>query len=234
MKYLIVNGDDFGETPGITAGVVEAHQRGILTSTSMIVTSAFSRAAVDVSRELPDLSVGLHLCLTDNREQMVFDPEDRDRCRSELKRQFELFVEIVGAPPTHLDSHHNIHRDPRLLPLFLELAHEHSLPMREHSPVRYFSSFYGQWDGVTHLEQISVDTLASMLRSEVGEGFTELSCHPAYVDSALDSFYSVERETELRTLCDPQIRGVIDGLGIVLVGFRDVPTLVGNRSSSVP
>lgn len=230
MKYLIVNGDDFGETPGISAGIAEVHRRGILTSTSMIVTSPFSRAAADLARELPELSVGLHLCLTDSREQMTFDPDDRDACRSELHRQFGLFVEMFGVPPTHLDSHHNIHRDPRLLPLFLELAHEYSLPMREHSPVRYFSSFYGQWDGVTHLEQISVDTLASMLRSEVGAGFTELSCHPAYVDSALDSFYSTERETELETLCDPEIRSVIEELGIVLVGFRDVPDLVGATS----
>jgi len=47
----------------------------------------------------------------------------------------------MGRPPTHLDSHHNVHREPQPLPCFVELAAEHGLPLREHSPVRYFSTF---------------------------------------------------------------------------------------------
>ncbi|PYR01516.1 MAG: hypothetical protein DMF97_07400, partial [Acidobacteria bacterium] len=35
MKYLIVNADDFGASSGINRGILEAHQRGILTSTSL-------------------------------------------------------------------------------------------------------------------------------------------------------------------------------------------------------
>ena len=37
MKYLIVNGDDFGASRGINRGILEAHQDGILTSTSLFV-----------------------------------------------------------------------------------------------------------------------------------------------------------------------------------------------------
>ena len=32
MKSLIINGDDFGASPGINRGVIEAHEKGILTS----------------------------------------------------------------------------------------------------------------------------------------------------------------------------------------------------------
>ena len=37
MKYLIVNGDDFGAGHGINRGIIEAHRDGILTSTSFMV-----------------------------------------------------------------------------------------------------------------------------------------------------------------------------------------------------
>jgi chitin disaccharide deacetylase len=131
-------------------------------------------------------------------------------------------VELVGQLPSHLDAHHNAHHDPCLRPAFLELARQHRLPLRGYSPVRYFAKFYGQWDGVTHLEQVSVESLVRMLKTEVGEGWTELSCHPGYVDSDWSSGYSQEREAELRTLCDPRVRAALEERQIRLVNFHDL------------
>ncbi len=37
MKWLIINGDDFGASGGINRGIVQAHRDGILTSTSLLV-----------------------------------------------------------------------------------------------------------------------------------------------------------------------------------------------------
>jgi chitin disaccharide deacetylase len=214
MKYLIVNGDDFGASSGVTRGILEAHQRGILTSTSLLVNRPSSAEAARLGRDLPRLGVGLHVDLTERA--------DPARCRAELHRQFGRFVELLGRLPSHLDAHHNAHQDPRLLPAFLELARQHRLPLRGYSPVRYFSRFYGQWDGVTHLEQVGVESLVRMLEAEVGEGWTELSCHPGYVDSDCSSGYSWEREAELRTLCDPRVRAALEERQIRLVGFHDL------------
>jgi chitin disaccharide deacetylase len=213
MKYLIVNGDDFGATPGITRGILEAHQRGILTSTSLLVNRPSSAEAARLGRDLPRLSVGLHVDLTERG--------DPDRCRAELHQQLDRFVEFVGRLPSHLDAHHNAHHDVCLCPAFLELARQHRLPLRGYSPVRYFAQFYGQWDGVTHLEQVSVESLVRMLKIEVGEGWTELSCHPGYVDADWSSGYSQEREAELRTLCDPRVRAALEERQIRLVSFHD-------------
>lgn len=225
MRYLIVNGDDFGASRGINRGVIEAHCRGILTSTSLLVNARWSEEAAVLSRAVPDLSIGLHVHLPAKGESPTAGPDDS---RAELYRQFSRFQELMGRLPTHLDSHHNIHRQPWLLPHFLELARQYGLPLREHSPVRYFSSFYGQWGGKTHLEQISVESLVRMLEIEVQEGITELSCHPGYVDTDFSSGYSVERETEVHTLCDPIIRQVLAEQSIQLVSFRDlVDLLVG-------
>ena len=168
MKYLIVNGDDFGASRGINRGMLEAHWRGILTSASLMVNRLAAEEAAMLGRMAPELSVGLHFELAGTA----------GNCLVELSSQLARFEQLMERPPTHLDSHHNVHRNPALLPCFLEMAWEHGLPLREHSPVRYFSKFYGQSGRETHLEQISPESLTRMLQSEIEDGITELSCHP--------------------------------------------------------
>src|SRR5881628_541426 len=180
MIYLIVNADDFGASRGVNRGILEAHKHGILTSTSLLVTTPWAEEAAELSLTAPDLSVGLHVDLGNNIDPLAAD--SGRRLSEELLAQFDRFRRLMGRPPTHLDSHHNTHRQPRALPHFLELSREHGLPLREHSPVHYFSKFYGQWGGETHLEQISAGNLVRMFETEIEEGVTELSCHPGYVD----------------------------------------------------
>ena len=60
MRALIINGDDFGLSPGINDGIVEAHTRGVLTSTSLMVTAPAAPQAAELAKSHPQLSVGLH------------------------------------------------------------------------------------------------------------------------------------------------------------------------------
>jgi predicted glycoside hydrolase/deacetylase ChbG (UPF0249 family) len=221
MKYLIVNADDFGASSGINRGIIKAHRTGILTSTSLMVNMPAAREAVDMAADSPTLSIGLHVMLTEETGAPIVELCDTENCRAELARQVDRFQSLAGQLPTHLDSHHNIHRDPRVLPLFAAIAADYGLPLREHSPFRYFPNFYGQWDGETHLEQISVENLKAMLSNTLVSQFTELSCHPGYIDLDFESVYSIEREAELRTLCDPSLPGHLKGIGVVLGSFRD-------------
>ena len=207
-RRLIVNADDFGLTAGVNRAVAEAHRHGVLTSASLMVDEPGAREAASLARALPRLSVGLHAAA----------PHGAD-WGDELRRQLARFEDLVGRTPTHLDSHHNVHRDTDVLPHFQGLAAELGVPLREHSPARYFSRFYGQWDGETHPEQISVERLIEMLDDEVGEGVTELATHPGYVDSQLRSGYAAEREVEVATLLDPRVAEAIRARGIELVGF---------------
>ncbi len=225
MKYLIVNGDDFGASHGINCGIIEAHRQGILTSTSLLVTLPWSEEAARLGRAVPALSVGLHVHFHRGGRESTLDRPGADSWRVELDRQCRRFEELMGRPPTHLDSHHNVHRDSRLLPHFLGMARHYGVPLREHSSIRYLSKFYGQWGGQTHLEQISVDSLLHLLKTDIQEGVTELSCHPGYVDPDFPSTYSIERETELQTLCAPGIRTALAEQQIHLVAFRDLGSL---------
>jgi predicted glycoside hydrolase/deacetylase ChbG (UPF0249 family) len=230
MKYLIVNGDDFGAGYGINCGIEDAYKHGILTSASMMVNASHSAEAAKRSVDLPGLSVGLHVAFTNESGQLLVDPHDFDTCNAELHRQFALFQELMGRLPTHIDSHHNVHLGPQLLPHFLDLSQQYDLPLRKHSFIRYFSNFYGQWDGETHLEQIGTENLMQLLETEIQEGFTELACHPGYVDPDFQSIYSIERETELRTLCDPSILKRIKDLQIELIGFNQCYNCLTNAS----
>jgi chitin disaccharide deacetylase len=230
LKYVIVNGDDLGLSPGVTRGILEAYEHGVVTSTSLLVDRVASAAAADAVRNTPALSVGLHVDLADADGRPVVDLADTAACRMEVERQVECFAQLVGRLPTHLDSHRNIHRRPQAGPAFREVSVRQGLPLREHALPAYVSSFYGQWDGSTHPEQIGVDGLIRILAG-LPAGWSEVGCHPGYVDGDLRSSYRREREIELETLLDPRVREAAATLDITFVSFADLLTGSGRRAT---
>jgi len=231
VKYLIVNADDFGASSGINRGILEAHQRGILTSTSLMVNMPAALEAIELSRAFPKLGIGLHVNFTGESEGPVVDIADSDACRVELARQFDRFVALTERLPSHLDSHHHVHRRKNLLPSFLDLAARYRLPLREHSRVKYFKRFYAQWDDDTHLDWISPENLVRLLEAGLAQEFTELGCHPGYVDPEFHSIYNLEREAELQTLCDPMVREWLTASNVTLINFGDVGNLAETISA---
>ncbi len=223
MRFLIVNGDDLGVSPGVNRGILEAHRSGILTSASLMVDRPWSEKAAILGRGEHELSLGLHVELG--------GAAAAGEGRSELARQLARFVELVGRPPTHIDSHHNVHRKPALRTSFLELAQRCGVPMREDGLVRFVGDFYGQWGGESHPETIGISNLLQILETKVTEGVTELMCHPGYADPELRSSYTAEREIELLTLCDPALPEILRSREIRLVGFRDLPGLPIRRAA---
>jgi chitin disaccharide deacetylase len=220
-KYLIVNADDFGASRGLNRGILECYTRGVVTSASLMVTGRAVHEAVAISRDYPGLSVGLHWDVWGEGERQ-FDIADVPAVRREFCRQVEEFHRLMGYMPTHIDSHHHLHRRPELLPVFRELVEPLGVPLRGETGVRFIGGFYAQWEWmVTNLEFVSVPRLQCMLREEVDEGWTEFSCHPGYVSPDFTSVYLQEREAEVHTLTKPCIRETIEQLGIHLVNYTD-------------
>src|SRR5438093_4963081 len=102
MKFLIVNGDDFGASRGINRGILEAQRCGILTSTSLLVNAAESEAAAELSGAVPEMAVGLH---ADVRNELTTNTAAHG-LREALRAQLARFEQLMGRAPTHLDSHH--------------------------------------------------------------------------------------------------------------------------------
>lgn len=222
-KNLIINADDFGASTGVNRGILEAHVDGVVTSTSMTVTGHAVEEATAMARDCPGLAIGLHWDVW-GEDEREFDTRDVPAVRREFARQLGLFRDLFGREPTHVDSHRHAHREHGLMPVFQELVAPLGVPLRDDRRVRYVGGFYAQWEWkVTNLEYVSVAFLQKMLREEIEEGWTELSCHPGYVSPDYDAVYLTEREAELRTLIDPGIRRTIDDLGLRLVSYADLP-----------
>jgi predicted glycoside hydrolase/deacetylase ChbG (UPF0249 family) len=223
-KWVIFNADDFGASTGVNRGILDCHTRGVVTSTSLMVTGRAVAEAVAMSRDHPALAVGLHfdVCGEDER---AFDLDDVAAVREEFRRQLDAFHDLLGRLPTHVDSHRHVHRQEHLLPLFCELVAPLSIPLRGDGAVNFVGGFYAQWEWqVTNLEYVSVPFLQQLLRDEVPPGWTELSCHPGYRSPDYKSVYLAEREAEVRTLTDPHIRQVLTDLDIHLVSYIDYGT----------
>src|SRR6516162_4404221 len=64
-RRLVVNADDLGLTVGVNDGIFDAHDRGILTSASLMANAPAAVHAIHRLRSRPSLGIGMHLTLVD-------------------------------------------------------------------------------------------------------------------------------------------------------------------------
>lgn len=220
---LIVNADDFGLSDGVNAGVVLAHRDGIVTSASLMVRGPAATRAAELAAACPRLSIGLHLDIAEWELRdgswcpvyLVVDTDDEHALRAEVEHQLARFRTLIGADPTHLDSHQHIHRDGAARSVAASLAAELGVPLRHMSPAGYCGAFYGHGrDGSVIPGALGVENLLAIVDG-LGSGAHELCCHPA---AALDfgGAYREPRLRELQTLCDPRVRAGFAERGVHL------------------
>jgi chitin disaccharide deacetylase len=229
MHYLIVNADDFGVSPDVNRGIIEAHERGIVTSTSFMPRWPAAIEAAEYARAHPQFGVGLHIdlsewiCRDGNWEPLyeVVSLEDPKAVRDEIHRQLDRFRQLLGRDPDHIDSHQHAHRNEPVLSAAREIAQQLHVPLRHFSSVRYCGEFYGQGGvGEPYPELISPDALINIVRS-LAPGATELCCHPAR-GADLQTMYLHEREIELASLCDSRVGQAVKEAGMNLCTFSSI------------
>ena len=229
-RFLIVNADDFGQSHGINRGIIESHEHGIVTSTSLMVRWPAAAEAADYARTHPEFSVGLHVDLGEmfyrggdwSYLYEVVPVEDENAVAREVEQQLQEFLRLMGRPPSHFDSHQHVHRSEPCRSILLEHARRLGVPLRDCCPsIRYCGEFYGQTGkGLPYPDAIGVDGLSAILRS-LDNTLTELGCHPALSED-VDSMYRTERNLEVVALCDPRVRVTLANEKIVLRSFHYV------------
>jgi chitin disaccharide deacetylase len=219
-RALIVNADDFGMSMGTNEGIIVGHERGIVTSASLMVYGDAAEEAAGYAKSHPELSVGLHVDLG----EWVFEDGawiaryERVPAVHHIPQQLERFRALVGSDPTHLDSHQHVHREEPARTLVEDLAKDLGVPLRECGSIAYAGGFYGQTGAGEPLpEAIRAETLIELV-SSLPPGVTELGCHPG-LDAALDSPYRLERLQELDALCDPRVRQALEHHRVRLASF---------------
>jgi predicted glycoside hydrolase/deacetylase ChbG (UPF0249 family) len=231
-RTLIVNADDFGRTRSINAGVIRAHEDGIVTSASMMVLwPAAEEASQAVAGSHAALALGLHLDLAEWRPagedwNAVYERvpgDDAQAMEAEARRQLERFRELTGRDPSHLDSHQHAHNHEPLATIAAELGAELGVPVRATNPeIAYCGSFYGQGRiGEPLPEAITADHLVRLIQ-ELPAGVTELGCHPGIGVGPSESSYNREREQEVAALCHPLVSDAIRREGVELRSFADL------------
>jgi predicted glycoside hydrolase/deacetylase ChbG (UPF0249 family) len=243
IKKLIVNADDFGMTDGVSLGILHAHTDGVVTSTTTMMNMPSVKFALDLSKDFPDLGIGIHLVLTAGRPLVDGatsytdsdgnfikkdaypnnEPENINvsELYTEWKAQIELFIEMTGKKPTHIDSHHHVHLLPELQEVAIRLAREYDLPMRQRNQIIDHYEYVRCADKMYN-ELVNYDFLVREV--SVNEDMIEFMCHPAYIDQTLYdmSSYSLVRMEELELLRSQKVKDFIKQNNISLISFADI------------
>lgn len=136
---MVVNADDFGFTHDVNAGIIEAHQNGILTAATLMANGDAFDDAVRLARQNPELDVGCHLVLVGGTSLLSGFPlpstvsdllhavaRRRIKPYEELKPQVQKILD-AGIRPTHFDTHKHTHLIPPVLSAVARLAQEHGV-----------------------------------------------------------------------------------------------------------
>jgi len=149
LRRLIINADDFGLTAGVNRAIIQAHQQGVVSSSTLMATgNAFGDAVAHLS-SVPQLSVGCHIVLTDgapvldsSRIPTLVEAGATPRFRQSFQKfladvlrgrvdgpqvEAEATAQIsklqaAGVSVSHFDTHKHTHLFPQILRPLLRAA----------------------------------------------------------------------------------------------------------------
>ncbi|MCW4855370.1 chitin disaccharide deacetylase [Enterobacter mori] len=247
-NLLIVNADDFGLSKGQNYGIIESCRRGVVSSTTALINGEAVERAAQLSRDVPELGVGMHFVLTlgmplspmpgltrdgqlgkwiwEMAEQNALPLEEITR---ELDCQFNRFVDVFGREPTHIDSHHHVHMIPAIFPIVAEFAQRKGVALRvdrevpgvPDCAVKSTDGFSSAFYGDEIDEALFLKVLDESAAR--GEKSVEVMAHPAFVDNTVrKSAYCWPRLVELDVLTSASLKYAIAERGYRLGTFRDL------------
>ena len=131
-------------------GIMQAYDRGIVTSASVLVGGDHAEAGVQEAAERPDLSLGLHLAfiqanpicspvaipsligasgeLRPSAMHLVARPPAVSDLWREASAQLRRFRELVGRPPDFVNTHQHTQVVPQVMMIMRRLCARHGVP----------------------------------------------------------------------------------------------------------
>jgi predicted glycoside hydrolase/deacetylase ChbG (UPF0249 family) len=215
---LIINADDYGLTDGICRSIIDLLEQDAISNTTIMICVDGAEKRCRLLKDTGFSSrAGVHLQTTLERhhkkplshpseipslvdENGFFkshecdDPINPDEIELEWERQIVKVSEILGHKPSHIDSHHGIHREPECTSVYLKLAAKYEIPVRGgrhigqidgsdigvQSSTLCLSNWTGQNEPLSFLKSRIEEALP-----QVGDGVLEVVAHPGYLDDDL-------------------------------------------------
>jgi chitin disaccharide deacetylase len=178
---LIVHADDFGISRRANEGIIEAHRRGIVTSTSIMASGEAFEHALDLLETTASLDVGVHLTLVDELPVLPGsevsslvgrDGRFHDGAAAFMKRYLrgavslaeverELDAQITGVlnrgvKVSHLDSHQHLHVLPGVRRIVGQLAAKNGIRAIRHPLERPSPYMLGHPGATNRLAQLAI------------------------------------------------------------------------------
>ena len=246
MKKLIINADDFGYSRAVTNGILDSYKTGILTSTTMMMNTESTEHAVEMAKENSGLGIWVHLVLTFGRpllatHKTIIDEKgnfqklsfyennnfevDLDEIYREWKAQIEKFLSY-GLIPTHLDSHHHINSFGDIYTVYLRLAREYELPVRNNIPdLKNIDKEVKSTDSFQLEYKEALNTIENITDIFKKYDSVEVMTHPSYLDKFImeNSSFNMPRLEETAFLTDKdRVSKFRESTSFDLVTFREL------------
>lgn len=220
-KRLIINADDFNLTPGVSRGILKAHDEGIVTSTTVLINLPLSGNTIREAEKRKKLGLGLHLNVTLMRplnrpsvirslvksdgsfkrpsDYLQKSPSIKDLIK-EYNSQIQLFQKSFEKKPDHLDTHHHLHDLPVFFQAVSYLAKKWKIPMRR-SRIFQMDRFAYETKRLKTTDYLFGNLDARFywqkepfmgVLENLPEGTGEIGCHPAFLDSELRRISSLQ------------------------------------------
>ena len=251
MQQLIVNADDYGDSLSVNSGIRYAHEKGVVTSTSLLANGKHFEDAIT---KLPStLGLGIHLNLSYGKalsRNKVLDKHFQYKIllkkvspsfiEKELRAQIEK-VKERGLHIDHVNSHQHVHAFSPVKEIVLKLAQEYKIPairwQKERAKRIEFNKRYLKNVLISHsLGKCPMKTtdhyfgtihtgnpqLKHYFSYLTFSGTAEICCHPAEKSLQRRDKFSLSRAKELKVLCHPKLKEAIEKKKIQLIRFQDL------------
>jgi len=243
-RFLIINADDLGSSPEVNRGICVAHEKGVITDSSLLIKGPSAQEAIALIKKNPAFPVGLHIDLdpvlgweSPGRErlsrpelmQMLDDPDFSKKIRNGIETQITAFLD-TGLTPSHVDTHHHVHGFPHIFECLLEAMDRYGIKALRFSNKGY--TLLSREDITITTEQaqkmegalreqgiaypdLLIDPLFPFSLHELPDGVAELMVHPSMGGDEW-------RQRDFAMLMNPHFMKTVHDEGIKLISFSEL------------
>ena len=245
-RFLIINADDLGISSEVNRGIFTAHEKGVITDSSLFIKGPHSKEAIEAIKSKPNFQVGLHINLDSllgwespgqerfprpKLNEIMNAPDFIQKVKEAIDEQITDFLK-AGLTPSHIDTHHHVHGFPKIFKLLLEAMVRYGIRAMRFSKTGYslmgredilLAAETAQWmEDTLHEREILhphhlIDPLLPFSLQELSAGVTELMVHPS---TGGDPW----RQQDFKMLTDPFFMGTVRDEGIQLISFTEIDT----------